>query len=76
MPHHHAGAVFVYALSGSMRTAFGNAPARVLHGGQSFFEAAGMHHRIAANASSTQPLRLLVTTVAPPGAPPAIYDKH
>jgi quercetin dioxygenase-like cupin family protein len=72
--HHHAGSVFVYILSGTMRTAFAMAPVATLHAGQSFFEAAGVHHRVAENASSTQPLRLLVTTVAAPGTPPAIYD--
>ncbi len=74
MPHHHVGSVFVYVLSGSMRTAFGSSPPMLLHAGQSFFEPAGIHHRIAQNASSTQPLRLLVTTVAPPDASPATYD--
>jgi quercetin dioxygenase-like cupin family protein len=73
-PHHHVGSVFVYVLSGTMRTAFASAPPMVIHAGQSFFEPAGVHHRIAENASSTQPLRLLVTTVAPPDAPPATYD--
>ena len=73
-PHHHEGSVFVYILSGTMRTAFGGAPVQVLHAGQSFFEAAGIHHRIAENASMTAPLRLLVTTVAAPGSPPATYD--
>lgn len=73
-PHHHVGSVYVYVLSGTMRTAFASAPAVVLHAGQSFFEPAGVRHRIAQNASTTQPLRLLVTTVAPPDAPPATYD--
>jgi quercetin dioxygenase-like cupin family protein len=73
-PHHHVGSVFVYVLSGTMRTAFASAPPMVIHAGQSFFEPAGVHHRIAENASSTEPLRLLVTTVAPPDAPPATYD--
>ncbi len=73
-PHHHVGSVFVYVLSGTMETAFASAPPVILHAGQSFFEPAGLHHRIAANASRTQPLRLLVTTVAPPDAPPATYD--
>ncbi len=73
-PHHHVGSVFVYVLSGTMRTAFASASPMILHAGQSFFEPAGLHHRIAENASSTQPLRLLVTTVAPPDAPPATYD--
>lgn len=75
--HHHVGSVFVYVLSGTMRTAFGSAPAVVLHAGQSFFEPGGMHHRVAQNVSMTQPLQLLVTTIAPPDAPPVIYEmKH
>ena len=73
-PHHHDGAVIVYVMSGTLRTAFGSTAPTILHAGQSFYEGPGMHHRIAGNASSTTPLRLFVTTVAPLTAPPAVYD--
>jgi quercetin dioxygenase-like cupin family protein len=64
-PHHHAGSVFAYVLSGELRsqTSTGG-PARSYHAGEAFFEPAGSQHRVSANASSTEPATLLAVFVA------------
>jgi quercetin dioxygenase-like cupin family protein len=67
--HHHAGSVFAYVLSGSIRSEnSATGPARIYNAGESFFEPAGSVHRVSENASSTQPASLLAVFVAPEGA--------
>ena len=66
--HMHAGSVWAYVLKGSIRSKLDDGPSQVYHEGQSFFEPPGTHHVESANASTTEPARLLAVFVAPPGA--------
>jgi catalase len=67
--HHHAGSVFAYVLSGSIRSEnSATGPSRVYVTGESFFEPVGSVHRVSENASATQPASLLAVFVAPEDA--------
>jgi quercetin dioxygenase-like cupin family protein len=67
--HRHAGSVFAYVLSGSIRSQnSATGPARVYKTGEGFFEPDGSVHTISENASSTEPASLLAVFVAPEGA--------
>lgn len=63
--HHHARSAFIYAhvLSGEIRSAVDGEPAHVYRAGESWFENPGAHHRVSANASHTQPARLLAVFI-------------
>ena len=54
--HRHARSAFIYAyvLSGEIRSAVDDEPARVYRAGESWFESPGAHHRVSANASDSQ----------------------
>ena len=68
-PHHHAGSVYAYVLSGAIRSEnSATGPARVYKAGESFFEPPGSQHLISANASTTEPASLLAIFVADDGA--------
>ena|SRR5690348_9427300 len=75
-PHHHAGSVFAYVLSGEIRsqTSVGG-PARVYKPGESFFEPPGSDHLVSANASTTEPASLLAIFVADDGASLTVPNK-
>jgi quercetin dioxygenase-like cupin family protein len=64
--HHHARSAFIYAyvLSGAVRSQVDSEPARVYRAGESWFESPGAHHRVSANASGTEPARLLAVFIA------------
>ncbi len=67
--HHHAGSVFAYVLSGSIRSEnSATGPAHVYNAGESFFEPVGSVHVVSENASLTQPATLLAVFVAQDGA--------
>ena len=67
--HKHPGSVFVYVLSGKVRSQVSTTgPAKVYGVGDTFFEAEGSTHMISENASDTEPASLLVVFVAPTGA--------
>ena len=67
--HHHAGSVFAYVLSGSIRSqTSATGPARIYKTGESFFEPPGSTHLISENASATEPASLLAVFVADDGA--------
>jgi quercetin dioxygenase-like cupin family protein len=74
--HHHAGSVFVYVLSGAIRsqTSTGG-PAKVYTAGESFFEPPGSEHLVSENASATAPASLLAVFVADDGARLTTFDK-
>lgn len=63
--HRHARSAFIYAyvLSGQIRSAVDGEPARVYRTGESWFESPGAHHRVSANASDTEPARLLAVFI-------------
>ena len=63
--HTHAKSAFIYAtvLEGAIRSQINDGPATVYTAGQSFTELPGDRHAISANASETQPARLLAVFV-------------
>ena len=67
-PHHHAGSVYVYVLSGTVRLGLKGEAPRLYHAGESFFEPPGATHAVSDNPSKTKPARLLAVFVAPTGA--------
>ena len=56
--HHHARSAFiyVYVLSGEIRSAVDGEPAQVYRAREPWFENPGAHHRVSANASDTDHL--------------------
>lgn len=63
--HHHAGDVFAFVVSGSIRSEnSATGPARVYQAGEGFFEPAGSTHLVSENASATAPAQLLAVFVA------------
>ena len=74
--HHHAGSVFAYVLSGSIRSEnSATGPARVYKAGESFFEPPGSEHLVSENASTTEPATLLASFVADDGAQLTTFEK-
>jgi quercetin dioxygenase-like cupin family protein len=74
--HHHAGSVFVYVLTGQIRSEVSGAgPAKVYKPGETFFEPPGSAHLVSENASATEPASLLAVFVADEGAKLTTYDK-
>ena len=67
--HAHAGSVFAYVLSGSIRSENSvTGPAKVYAAGEAFFEPPGSVHLISENGSATEPASLLAIFVADDGA--------
>ena len=64
-PHRHARSAFIYAyvLSGQIRSQVDDEPARVYRSGETWFESPGAHHPVSANASDTEPARLLAVVI-------------
>jgi quercetin dioxygenase-like cupin family protein len=63
--HRHAGSVFAYVLAGQIRSEnSATGPVRVYRAGETFFEPPGSTHLVSANASDTEPARLLAVFVA------------
>ena len=74
--HHHAGSVFAYVLSGSIRSEnSATGPARVYKAGENFFEPPGSEHLVSENASTTEPASLLAIFVADDGAQLTTFEK-
>ncbi|KAM3113993.1 cupin domain-containing protein [Phormidesmis sp. 146-33] len=63
--HTHPDSSFIYAtvLEGAIRSKVNDEPEKVYHAGESFAEVPGDHHGVSANASDTQPARLLAVFV-------------
>jgi quercetin dioxygenase-like cupin family protein len=64
-PHRHAPSAFIYAyvLSGEIRSQVDDEPVRVYRPGETWFENPGSYHRVSANASDTEPARLLAVLI-------------
>lgn len=59
-PHRHGSAfVMAYVVSGAIRSQVDDGPVTVFHAGQSWSEQPHAHHRMSANASGTEPAKLL-----------------
>ena len=76
--HRHPGSVFVYVVSGKVRSQVStNGPEKIYSPGDTFFEPQGSTHMISENASATEPASILAVFVAPTGATlttPAPHD--
>jgi quercetin dioxygenase-like cupin family protein len=68
-PHHHPGSVYVYVTRGVARLGLKGQPVRIVHAGESFFEAPGSVHTVGESASSTQPAYAIAVMLVPDGAP-------
>jgi quercetin dioxygenase-like cupin family protein len=64
-PHHHARSAFiyVYVLSGTVRSQVEGEPARDYRAGDSWVEPPGAHHIVSRNLSSSQPAKFLAVFV-------------
>jgi quercetin dioxygenase-like cupin family protein len=65
LAHTHPDSAFIYAtvLEGAIRSKINDNPEQVYHAGENFTELPGDHHRVSANASDTEPARLLAVLV-------------
>jgi quercetin dioxygenase-like cupin family protein len=63
LAHRHDAHVFVYVLEGSVKMQVDGQPLVTLTAGQTFYENPSDVHRVSANASSTQPAKILVFMV-------------
>ena len=63
--HTHPHSAFIYAtvLEGAIRSGVNGGPVKVYHVGDNFYEEPGSHHDVSANASQTEPARLLAVFV-------------
>jgi len=63
--HTHPRSAFIYAtvLEGAVKSQVNDGPVTVYTAGQSFAEMPGDHHGVSANASATEPARLLAVFV-------------
>jgi quercetin dioxygenase-like cupin family protein len=63
--HTHPASAFVYAtvLEGAIRSSVNDGPEKVYHAGEGFAEMPGDRHTVSANASETEPARLLAVFV-------------
>ena len=63
--HTHPKSAFIYAtvLAGAIKSQVNDGPVTTYIAGQSFAEMPGDHHRVSANASATEPARLLAVFV-------------
>ena len=67
--HHHAGSVFAYVLTGSIRSQnSATGPVRIYKAGETFFEPPGSDHLVSENASAKEPASLLAIHIAEDGA--------
>lgn len=67
--HHHAGSVFAFVVSGTIRSQSSvTGPARDYKAGECFFEPDGSVHLVSANASATDHASLLAIFIADDGA--------
>jgi quercetin dioxygenase-like cupin family protein len=75
--HHHTseGAVVAYVLEGAIRSKVNDGPEQVYHAGESWLEPPGAAHAVSANASATEPARLLAVFVAADGAELTTFDE-
>ena len=76
-PHRHPGHhIFGYVLEGSYRIKLDNGAETTLTKGQTFHEAPGQLHAVSANASQTEPAKVLAFIVAESGKPITVPEKQ
>jgi quercetin dioxygenase-like cupin family protein len=64
-PHRHPGPVFGYVLEGELEFQAGDAPARKLKAGDTFYEPAMVLHAVARNPSAKARARVLAVIIHP-----------
>ena len=76
-PHHHTakGSVVGFVLDGAIRSKVNDGPEKVYRAGESWLEPPGAAHSVSANASATEPARLLAVFVAEDGAELTTFDQ-
>ena len=76
-PHHHTeeGSVVAYVMEGAIRSKVNDGPEKVYRAGESWIEPPGAAHAVSANASATEPARLLAVFVAEDGAELTTFDQ-
>ena len=74
--HTHPNSAFIYAtvLEGAVRIQINDGPVTVYRAGESFFENPGDHHGVSANASDTEPSKLLAVFVVDSDATKLVID--
>jgi quercetin dioxygenase-like cupin family protein len=72
LPHRHNAQVFVYVLEGTVKMQVAGAEPVTLGPGGTFYEGPEDVHSVSANASSTEPARLLVFIVKDAAAPVSV----
>jgi quercetin dioxygenase-like cupin family protein len=76
-PHRHPGHhVFGYVLEGSYKLKLDQGEEKILTKGQTFYEAPGQLHAVSANASATEPAKVLAVIVAESGKPTTVPEKQ
>jgi quercetin dioxygenase-like cupin family protein len=76
-PHRHPGHhVFGYVLEGTYKIKLDQGAESVLTKGQTFYEAPGQLHAVSANASQSEPAKVLVFIVAESGKPITVPEKQ
>ncbi len=68
-PHTHPCAVIGYVAEGTLRTQVKGEPEMTYHAGESFYEAPNGVHLVSANASATEPARLMAYLLCDRDAP-------
>ncbi len=63
--HTHPKSAFIYAtvLEGAIRSSVNGSPEKVYQAGENFYEDPGSRHQVSANASDTEPARLLAVFI-------------
>ena len=76
-PHHRTseGSVVAYVIEGAIRSKVNDGPVTVYQAGESWVEPPGAAHSVSANASATEPARLLAVFVAEDGAELTTFDQ-
>jgi quercetin dioxygenase-like cupin family protein len=75
LPHRHPGSYTVgYILEGGYETKIGDGPLKKLGPGEVFYEAPNALHAVSRNASTTQPVKLLVVQVSDPSKPATVPE--
>jgi quercetin dioxygenase-like cupin family protein len=75
-PHRHPGHhIFGYVLEGTYKINLDQGTEQVLNKGQTFYEAPGQLHAISANASQTEPAKVLAFIVAESGKPITVPER-
>jgi quercetin dioxygenase-like cupin family protein len=69
LPHSHPCAVIGYVVEGKIRTQVKGEPEIIYKAGESFYEAPNGVHLVSANASSTEPARLVAYLICDRDAP-------